>query len=117
MDIVQLSDNLHHDVLATGRAYFGVGVDFGLLLVRRQARLLSATTQWRRLAVDALIDDFYVQQREITQRLITANTASTPAIAGSPLQEVLAEITRTSPPDLAMLTVASRRIRTAGAAV
>ena len=117
MDIVQLSDNLHHDVLATGRAYFGVGVDFGLLLVRRQARLLPATTQWRRLAVDALIDDFYVQQREITQRLITAQTSSTAAVAGSPLQEVLAEITRTSPPDLAMLTVASRRIRTAGAAV
>ena len=116
MDIVEIAEAEHLDIAATARAYFAVGVDFGLLLVRRQARLLPATTPWRRLAVDALIDDFYVQQREIAQRRL-ATQPDAPAIGtAAALQEILAEITRTTPPDLAMLTVASRRIRTAGSA-
>jgi glutamate dehydrogenase len=115
MDIVQIAQSLDRDVSEIGRLYFATGVDYGLLLLRRQARVMPTTTHWQRLAADAVTDDSYVQQREITSRLIAAGRKSAAAAPGSALQEVLAEVTRTTPPDLAMLTVASRRIRAASA--
>ncbi len=113
MDIVQISEHLVRDITDVARTYFAAGVDYGLLLVRRQARALQATTHWQRLAADALTDDSYVQQRELTQRLVSSSAASKEALASTALSEVLMDIGRTSPPDLAMLTVATRRIRTA----
>ena len=113
MDIVHIADSLGHDVVETGRVHLAVGVNLGLLLLRRQARLMPAATHWQRLAGDALVDDSYVQQREITRALV-ASGAGVPVFgAGSELGEVMGDIGRTVPPDLAMLTVASGRIRKA----
>ncbi len=113
MDIIQIAANLHHDVVETGRIHLGAGVDFGLLMLRRQARAMPARTHWQRLAADALADDSYVQQRAITRALVITGAHTIPPETGSELAEVLAEIGRTTPPDLAMLTVASQRIRKA----
>jgi glutamate dehydrogenase len=115
MDIVQISEAGGADIAAVARSYFAVGADFGLLMLRRQARMMAVATPWQRLAADALADDSYAQQREIVRRVV-AGEIGAPDLArrtgpGTQLQDVLAEIARTSPPDLAMLTVASRRIR------
>jgi len=107
MDIVQIADDIQADVTDVARRYLAVGVEFGLLAVRRQARSMPVRTQWQRLAADALTDDSYSQQREIVRRVM-AGEALAP---GQALEDVLLDIARTSPPDLAMLTVASRRIR------
>ena len=113
MDIVAIADSLGHDVVQTGRTHLAVGVDLGLLMLRRQARAMPTATHWQRLAADALTDDSFVQQREITKALVTSGKDVPQAEAGSELGEVMAEIGRTTPPDLAMLTVASQRIRKA----
>ena len=72
-------------------------------------------------SVDALIDDFYTQQREIVRRLVADGiNGSGDGLqtwlaqrtgSGSRVPGILADITRTASPDIAMLTVASRQIR------
>jgi glutamate dehydrogenase len=120
MDIVQISDEMSKDIVEVARQYFVAGVSFGLLTLRRQARVMPAATEWQHLAADALIDDSYAQQREIVRRLAGGFSTSGEDLqtwlarctgAGSQVQGILTDIARTTPPDLAMLTVASRRIR------
>ena len=115
MDIVQISEEAQQAIEAVARRYFAVGVDFGLLILRRQARAMPAATEWQRLATDALADDAQAQQRDIVRRMVSGVDAGAARQAGpsAGLQDVLAEIARTSPPDLSMLMVASRRIRAA----
>jgi NAD-specific glutamate dehydrogenase len=94
-------------------------------MLRRQARTMPAATEWQHLAVDALIDDSYVQQREIVRRVAAEGIdGSGDGLGawlahrtgpGSRVQGVLTDIARTTPPDLAMLTVASRMIRAVAA--
>jgi glutamate dehydrogenase len=126
MDIVQISEETHRGIAEVARLYFAVGASFGLLALRRQARVMPATTEWQHLAADAVVDDSYAQQREIVRRVITEHTDGSGdglqawlaqrTGPGSGVQTVLADIARTTPPDLAMLTVASRRIRAAAVA-
>ncbi len=107
MDIVQIADELPAEVIEVARRYFAIGVEFGLLAMRRQARSMPARTQWQLLAADALTDDSYAQQREIVRRVMAGEVLAPDRM----LADVLLEVARASPPDLAMLTVASRRIR------
>ena len=80
---------------------------------------MPAATEWQHLAVDALIDDFYTQQREIVCRLVADGINGSgddlqtwlAQRMGSRVQGLLADIARTASPDIAMLTVASRQIR------
>jgi glutamate dehydrogenase len=119
MDIIRLSEDTATDIVSVGRSYFATGVEFGLLTVRRQARAMPATTPWQRMAVDALIEDAYAQQRDIVRRRIAGEIGEADVARrtapGTPLTDVLGEIGRTAVPDLAMLTVASRRVREAAA--
>jgi glutamate dehydrogenase len=83
--------------------------------------MMPAATEWQHLAVDALIDDSYAQQREIARRLVAEGVdGSADGLrswlaqrtgSGSRVRGILTDIARTTPPDLAMLTVASRQIR------
>ena len=84
---------------------------------------MPASTQWQSLAADALIDDSYAQQREIVPYLLAERSDGAARESwvnrrigpGSRVQAILTDVARTSPPDLAMLTVASRQIRAAAA--
>ena len=76
MDIVQLSQESGRSLEEVAKLYFDAGVSFGLLTLRRQARVMPAGTQWQSLAADALIDDCYAQQSEIVRQLL-AETAGT----------------------------------------
>jgi glutamate dehydrogenase len=120
MDIVQISRKSGRPLDEVARLYFEGGISFGLLTLRRQARVMPAGTQWQSLAADALIDDSYAQQREIVQQLLAEGDGVAREAwvgrrvgPGSQVQAMLTDIARTSPPDLAMLTVASRQIRAA----
>jgi glutamate dehydrogenase len=121
MDIVQISRESGRPLDEVAKIYFAGGVSFGLLTLRRQARVMPAGTQWQSLAADALIDDSYAQQREIVRQLLAEGdgTARETWVTrrvgpGSRVEAILTDVARTSPPDLAMLTVASRQIRAAG---
>ena len=119
MDIVQISEDLPAHIAPVARAYFAAGTQFGLLALRRQARLMATATPWQRLAADALADDSYCQQRDIVRRIVAGEIDEADLARrtgdGTQLRDVLTEIARTAPPDLAMLTVASGRIRAAAA--
>lgn len=123
MDIVQVHDETGRDIMELGRLYFGAGTALGLLTIRRQARAMPVATEWQRIVVDGLIDDSYAQQRAVVRRLVGAGVRDAGdglsdwigrrAGPGSPVRSVLADIARAPTPDLAMLTVASQRIRAA----
>ncbi|MBV8915202.1 MAG: NAD-glutamate dehydrogenase, partial [Acetobacteraceae bacterium] len=121
MDIVQVKEETGGDILDLARLYFGAGTALGLLTLRRQARVLPAATEWQRLVADTLVDESYAQQRAVVRRMVAdgvggegdgfADWIGRNAGPGSPVQGVLADIARAPAPDLAMLTVASQRIR------
>jgi glutamate dehydrogenase len=121
MDIVQISEETGRNIGDLARLYFEAGSSLGLLTLRRLARTMPAATEWQRLVVDTLVDDSYAQQRAIVRRMVAdgvggsgdglADWIGRKAGPGSPVQAVLADIARAPAPDLAMLTVASQRMR------
>jgi glutamate dehydrogenase len=82
---------------------------------------MPAASTWQMLALGALIDDFYALQRDTVQRVLAEGNGATDGkldawVAQRPdamarVQEMLTEIGRATPPDIAMLTVASRQLR------
>jgi len=105
------------------RVYFGVGARFGLDRLRNAGAAIVAETPWQKAAVAALIDDLFNYQSVLASRVIAEGNGSR---ASDPVDQWLAERGRVveridqtiaelrSAPavDLAMLTVASRQLRT-----
>jgi glutamate dehydrogenase len=126
LDVVGMNGRAGTDIIGLGRLYFDAGARLGLLALRRLASELPATTPWQRMATGALADDFTTLQRDIVGRVL----AEADGPAGdrlnvwvdrhaepiSKLQEMLAEMRRAQQPDLAMLIVAGRQLRTLVAA-
>ena len=121
LDIVRIDETAHADVIEMGKLYYDTGERFGLDSLRDVARAMPATTSWQQLALGALIDDFYALQRDTVQRVLAeangkANGKLEAWVAQRPdavarIQEMVTEIGRATPPDIAMLTVASRQLR------
>jgi glutamate dehydrogenase len=118
VDIVRLAQSAQHDLLATARIYFALGVRLSFDALRAAATQLRPETAWQKMAIAALVDDFYQLQSELTRQIIeTGPTASVDAFlanqaaALAPLDALLQEIVSASRPDLAMLTVANRQLR------
>jgi glutamate dehydrogenase len=102
--------------------YFAVGEALGFGWLRYQAEKLAVTSYWERLAIAAVIEEFYGHQRDITMRIydngagvgdgaIEAWTRSR-AAAADRSRALIAELSAASKVDLSMLTVASRQLRT-----
>jgi glutamate dehydrogenase len=121
MDIVRIDEGTKLDMVELGRLYFATGAKLGLGILRDKAHALPASTPWQRLAIGALVDDFSAMQREIVGRVLAAGNgpvagrldswAAGRAEAMAKVQEMVAEVARVSPPDLAMLTVVGRQLR------
>ena len=121
MDIVRIDEGTQLDMVELGRLYFATGAKLGLGILRDKAHALPASTPWQRLAIGALVDDFSAMQREIVGRVLAASNgpvedrldtwATGRAEAMAKVQEMVAEVARVSPPDLAMLTVVGRQLR------
>jgi len=121
LDIVRIDEGAHADVIEMGKLYYDTGERFGLDALRDVARAMPATTAWQQLALGALIDDFYGLQRDTVQRVLAEANGKAGGkldawVAERPdavarIQEMVTEIGRATPPDIAMLTVASRQLR------
>jgi glutamate dehydrogenase len=123
MDIISISrDDADHGVDDVARVYFGVGARFGIDRLRTATASIPTETQWQKTAVTTLVDDLYTYQQALASRVISeADGGRT-----DPLESWLAnrprivervdqtmQDVRTAPSvDLAMLTVASRELRT-----
>jgi glutamate dehydrogenase len=115
VDIVRLGAGSRLGVVEIARCFYAVGARFGLDALRAFARRLKADTTWQKLAIDALIEDFYAQQAELAAQAIAAGAFEPWLDARSAtlarLDALLRDIDAAPAPDLAMLTVASRVLR------
>jgi len=116
---VRLAEESHRDLIETGRTYFAVGARLALDRLRTAAENLRPDSNWQKMAIGALIDDFFQHQTELTRKVLGQSAGPTP-LAGwlashaaeiAPLDAVLAEIRAAPAIDLAMLTVANRQFR------
>jgi glutamate dehydrogenase len=122
-DIVRLAQAADLEVLEVGRAYFAIGARFGFDWLRRAASHLPSDGVWDKLAVNAIIDDLYGNQSELTSRVVAGLTELSagdgaietwaerrrPQVVRS--EQLLAELQAGTTPDLAMLAVANRQLR------
>ncbi len=117
LEIVRIDESTKVDIVDMGRLYYAVGERFGLDALREIARTMPATTAWQRLAASAVLDDYYLIQGEIVRRALAEPADWLDSwVAHRPdavarVQEMVADITRSPSPDIAMLTVAARQLR------
>jgi len=123
LDIVRIAGRVGADVFGVGRTYFTVGGRFGFDWLRRAANQLPTDDAWDKLAVTAIIDDFYSHQSDVTLNVLAQNGgAAGDGLVESWAQErptvvqrtesLLAELRAAGTPDLAMLAVANRQLKT-----
>ena len=120
-DIVRIATGRKRGVEDVARVYFTIGQRLGLDWLRRCAAMLPAETEWQGAAAAAVVDDFYVQQSELTLRILdAAGRARDPTAerwwtanqrSVSRAESVIADLRAAGNADLAMLTVANREIR------
>jgi glutamate dehydrogenase len=122
-DIARLAGQRNLPVDRAARLYFAVGADFGMSWLRDRALELDKGSHWNKLAVSALIEDLFVQQRQLAlAALDCAEEVDDPAKAVAcwkgtnpkvveRAEQLLADLRGSTTVDLAMLTVAARQFR------
>jgi glutamate dehydrogenase len=120
LDIVRLSRD-GRDVEEVAAVYFGLGVRFGLDRIRSAGAAIAAETPWQKAAVAAVIDDLFNYQSILAARVIReSNGARDPveswlasrARVVERIDQTMTDFRAAQSVDLAMLTVASRQLRT-----
>jgi glutamate dehydrogenase len=131
VDVIRLAEATKLDAIAVGRTYFAVGARFTLDALRGAADRLRPETPWQKMAVAALLDDFFQHQSELTRKVIGSGTngpgsidpdsvdkvdpldawVAHHAVELAPVEALLQDISAAPSRDLAMLTVANRHLR------
>ncbi|KJS41494.1 MAG: NAD-glutamate dehydrogenase [Rhodospirillaceae bacterium BRH_c57] len=128
-DVVRLGADLEVDLVTAASHYFAVGSRFGLGWLRAAAERHPGGSHWEKLAVAAVIDELYADQRALTARVLSfvdvvgvgAHADPNDAIqawtetcraAVDRADQLVIELRAASTIDLAMLTVASRQFGT-----
>jgi glutamate dehydrogenase len=126
LDIVRISRVASVPLPEVGKTYFAIGARFGFDWLRRAAAGLPTDKVWDKLAVTAIMDDLFSQQGELTARVLAgvrkggdANLAvdawveeRRPLVTRT--EQLLAELKSVGTPDLAMLAVANRQLKSIG---
>ena len=126
-DIIRIAEHAQVPVADAGRVYFALGARLGIDWLREAARRARSDGQWQKLALDALADDTYAHQAELTSRVLdAAGPGKLGAYAANGLIDtwlegrqaalariatVLGEVKAANEADLAMLTVANGQLR------
>ncbi|MCK5273281.1 MAG: NAD-glutamate dehydrogenase, partial [Alphaproteobacteria bacterium] len=119
-DIVRIAGVAGQKVEDAGAAYFLIGDRFKLDWLRRAAGAMPAETHWHRLALGAIIDDMWGHQNDLTSAALSNGGTGVDAVkawagaraeAVDRVEQLLAEIIAAPAPDLAMLAVANRELR------
>jgi glutamate dehydrogenase len=127
LDIVHIARKTGLPPLRVGRIYFGIGERFGFDRLRQTAALLPTDKAWDKLAVSAVLDDLNGHQSELTARVLASVEDGIPAEQAieawaerrrpvvARTEQLLAEMqSATGTPDLAMLAVANRQLKSLG---
>jgi glutamate dehydrogenase len=109
LDIADLAERSTQPLDRTARIYYGVGAQFALDEMRAAARRLPTRTPWQRLAAEAMARILASGCAASADPIVAWSAANAASLASA---EVLArELRAATPPDLAMLVVASRQLR------
>jgi glutamate dehydrogenase len=116
VDIVRLGLGSGLGIVDIARGFYAVGARFRLDALRLAARRLKAETAWQKVAADALQEDFYAHQADLTAKAIADGADFGPwldanAGAFSRVEALLREIEAAPTPDVAMLVVANRALK------
>ena len=120
LDIVRLS-RTGHPVEDVAKVYFSVGARFGLDRLRTAGASIAAETPWQKAAVAAVVDDLFNYQSILASRALSeSDGAKDPVdrwLAHRPreverIDQMMTDFRAAQTLDLAMLTVASRQLRT-----
>ncbi len=121
-EIARLAGTVGRPAAAIARLYFAAGARFDLDWLRDAAETARAKAKayWDRMALAAVIDDFYSHQYALAAAVISAEGGgkglekwvAARGPAGAETDKLIDELkTGSAPPDLAMLAVANRRLR------
>ena len=122
-DVTRLANRRTLPVIDVAKAYFAVGARFRLGRLRGAAEVLGGESYWQQLAVDALIEEIFSHQVNLTdqvlaaakpkvsaQQAVEAWITSNASVVGR-AESVLGELWSTEMNDLSMIAVASRQLR------
>jgi glutamate dehydrogenase len=123
LDIVRIAQRVKMKVIDVAKTYFTVGHRFGFDWLRSAAGQLPTDDAWDKLAVTAIIDDFYSHQTAVTLDILDRGDgggAGDGAIQTwadkrhamvNRTEQLLTELKSAGTPDLAMLAVANRQLK------
>jgi glutamate dehydrogenase len=112
------------DITSVAQIYFCVGARFGLDRLRGAGATIAADTPWQKAAVALIVDDLFTYQSTLASRVIAEEREAPPGsdrfelwLAKRPrvverVDQTLADLRSSPTVDLAMLTVATRQLRT-----
>lgn len=121
-DIGRIAARVGHPVERVARLYFLMTVRFAMGWLRAAAERLQASSHWEKMASEAVIDDLYVRQAELTASVaamagdLDADAALSAWIASrrpavERADQLLGELKGASKLDLATLVVASHQFQ------
>ncbi|MBT4710429.1 MAG: NAD-glutamate dehydrogenase [Alphaproteobacteria bacterium] len=120
--IVFAANAAKRPVREVGEVFFGVGALLGLDWLRWAAEQTTSDTHWQRMAVAAIVDDFYGQQRALVTRALRTGTPTSAKKAIEAWAEenrtevertstMISEFRATGAVDIARLALANRIVR------
>ena len=121
-DIATIAQRIGSTVERVAQFYFRVSHRFGLGWLRAAADNLPDAGPWQRLAIDAVIDDLYVHQGDLTANIIQTSGSMEPEealalwseqrrSAVTRIERLLGEMRTVGSVDLATLVVAGNHLR------
>ncbi len=121
-DIARIASKDSKSVTSVAQVYFNVGERFGFDWLRRLAGHIPNDSVWDKQAVTAVIDDLFGHQSELTQRImdVVGNGEVNGVIDDwadgrkpqvERTRQLLGELKTAGTPDLAMLAVANRQLK------
>jgi len=115
-DLVRISEGAGRGIEDVSGVYFELGARLGFDWLHDAAARLPAASGWQGRAVEAMIDDLYAQQAELTARVLKvdgglAAWAEQRKAVLARFDALLTELRALPSVDLAALTVAGRELR------
>jgi glutamate dehydrogenase len=122
LDIADLANSHHKDVMETARMYAGMSDRLGIVWMNRCVEGLEVEGRWQALARSNLRDDFYRIRRDFATVLLGGRSRKTPedvfdnwmhknAASVRMFDSILAEMRLRPDVDFATLTVAAQELR------
>lgn len=122
-DIVRVARGSNTPILPAAQMYADVGDRFGFDQLRRAAGQLPIDSHWDKQAVEAIIDDLYGMQYDLTQKLLSTGKRGKAAADAverwskgreallQRISQILEELSSGGTPELSVLAVANRQMR------